>query len=610
MFIGDHALANPEHIAHIMAGSGESVTYGELDRRSSCLAQVFRENGIESGHHIALFMENDIRYLEVCWAAMRSGLYLTPINSHLSATEVAYILDDCDAEGIVTTEMLVPIAFKALSQMANHNRVHIKLLASTTSTTQAKDTTSKASTSTATGELAPVGDTSNTHENTYGFRDYEEAVKNATRLKVDDERLGELMLYSSGVTGRPKGIVRPLRDAPATEGLALSTLMRAHYGMDTDTIYMSTAPLYHAAPLGFCLGVQTIGGTVVIMEHFEAEDSLKYIEQYEVTHSQWVPTMLVRLLRLPEAVKHAYRLETHKVSIHAAAPCPLEIKERMMDWWGPILYEYYGGSEFNGFTNIPPQEWLTHRGSVGRASVGEIHILDDNGNDLPSGEIGTVYFAHGGSFEYNNDPIQTAGSRSPQGWTTIGDVGYLDDDGYLYLTDRKADMVISGGVNIYPKEAEDVLIMHPLVDDVAVIGIPDDDLGEVLKAVVTLRKDFVIGETTGKNAAGGANVDIDTSVGTPICPRTVAPASSDNADDAGSAGDTNHYTAAVADSPTVTLPFADIEQELIDWCARHMARYKCPRSVDIVEELPRSSTGKLYKRLLRERYWAGRASKI
>ncbi len=604
MFIGDHARENPEHIAHIMASSGEFVTYGELDRRSSCLAQVFRENGIKLGHHIALFMENDIRYLEVCWAAMRSGLYLTPINSHLSATEVAYILDDCDAEGLVTTEMLVPTAIEALSQMANRNRVHIKLLVSTTSTAQTKDATSKASTDIATDELTPVGDTSNTYENIYGFQDYEEAVKSATRLKVDDERLGELMLYSSGVTGRPKGIVRPLRDAPATEGLALSVLMRAHYGMDEDTIYLSTAPLYHAAPLGFCLGVQTIGGTVVIMERFEAENSLKYIEQYAVTHSQWVPTMFVRLLRLPEAVKHAYKLETHKVSIHAAAPCPLEIKERMMDWWGPILYEYYGGSEFNGFTNIPPQEWLTHRGSVGRASVGEIHILDDNGNDLPSGEIGTVYFAHGGSFEYHNDPIQTAGSRSPQGWTTIGDVGYLDDDGYLYLTDRKADMVISGGVNIYPKEVENVLIMHPLVDDVAVIGIPDDDLGEALKAVVTLRKDLVTGEAVGKNA--GANIDIDTTVGTKRS-RTGA---STSAGSAGNAGRANYYTVAVADSPATTLSSADIEQELIDWCTRHLAHYKCPRSVDIVEELPRSPTGKLYKRLLRERYWTGRASKI
>lgn len=546
MYPGDHARVNPEKIAAILAAgaaAGSSVTYGELDERSSRLAQVLRDAGIGQGGHIVLFMENDVRYFEVCWAAMRSGLYLTPINSHLRAAEVAYILDDCGAEGLITTGTLAPTAIEALSMMEKSNRVRIRLAAYTSD------------------------------DETQGFGNYEEIVNNSSRLEPSEERLGELMLYSSGVTGRPKGIVRPLRDAPASEGLAISSLMRAHYGMDVDTIYLSTAPLYHAAPLGFCLGVQTIGGTVVVMEHFDAEDSLRYIEQYSVTHSQWVPTMFIRLLRLHDDVKRSYRLDTHKVAIHAAAPCPPEVKERMMDWWGPMLYEYYGGSEFNGFTNIPPQEWLTHRGSVGRASFGEIHILDDDGNDLPPGEIGVIHFAHGGAFEYHNDPDQTASSRSSQGWTTIGDVGYLDSEGYLYLTDRKADMVISGGVNIYPKEAEDVLIMHPLVDDVAVLGVPDDELGEVLKAVVTLRKDCGTGVATSGDTAVDANAEEATRTATPPPP-------------------------------------ADIKQELIDWCGQHLARYKCPRSVDIVDTLPRSPTGKLYKRLLGEQYWAGRARKI
>ncbi len=519
MYPGDHASADPDKVAHIMAATGQVVTYRELDRRSSCLAKLLRRAGLSEGSHLAVFMDNNIHYLEVCWAALRSGLYLTPINSHLKAAEVAYILDDCNTESVITSTTLLPTAAEALSLMHNSNKVKIKLSAG------------------GTGE---------------GFQDYEEAVDSTERLEQSEESLGELMLYSSGVTGKPKGIKRPLKGAPATEGLAISALMRAHYGIDTDTIYMSTAPLYHAAPLGFCIGVQTIGGTVVIVEHFDPEDSLRSIERYGITHSQWVPTMFVRMLRLPETVKQSYDLSTHKVAIHAAAPCPPEIKEQMMEWWGPILYEYYGGSEFNGFTNIPPGEWLTHRGSVGRASFGEIHILDDEGNELPAGETGTIYFADGGQFEYHNDPEQTARSRTRQGWTTIGDVGYMNDEGYLYLTDRKADMVISGGVNIYPKEVEDVLIMHPLIDDVAVIGVPDEERGEVLKAIVTLRHD---GDT-----------------------KTTAP--------------------------------PGLEKQVIDWSRDRLSHYKCPRSVDIVDELPRSPTGKLYKRLLRDRYWQGHNSKI
>jgi len=294
--------------------------------------------------------------------------------------------------------------------------------------------------------------------------------------------------------------------------------------------------------------VQRFGGTVVVMERFDAVTSLALIECHRITHSQWVPTMFVRMLKLPESEREAHDHSSHRCAIHAAAPCPKDVKRRMIAWWGPIISEYYAGSEGNGLCMIRSDEWLSHEGSVGRPVFGVLHILDDAGHALPAGEEGGIYFGGGTEFVYHNDPDKTAGSRSAEGWTTLGDIGYVDTEGYLYLTDRKANMIISGGVNIYPQETENVLVMHPAVLDVAVFGVPDEDFGESVKAVVQ-----------------------------PVDMATAGPA---------------------------------LERELIAWCRERLSHIKCPKTVDFEAELPRHPTGKLYKRVLRDRYWGEGKSRI
>jgi acyl-CoA synthetase (AMP-forming)/AMP-acid ligase II len=327
------------------------------------------------------------------------------------------------------------------------------------------------------------------------------------------------------------------------EDLGLGRVVEGIYSGDENTIYLSPAPLYHSAPLGFNTGFLSLGGTSIVMEKFDPEAALKAIQDYKVTHSQWVPTMFVRFLKMEESLRQGYDLSSHKVAIHAAAPCPVEVKESMINWWGPILYEYYAGTEFNGMTISNSEEWMQHKGTVGRPIFGELHILDDEDNELPIGEPGGIYF--GGdtatSYEYHKDKEKTQDAISKQGYSTLGDIGYVDEEGYLYLTDRKAFMIISGGVNIYPQETEDALIMHPKVTDVAVFGIPNTEMGEEVKAVVQ-------------------------------------PA---DMSDAG----------------------PNFEVELIAYCKEKISHVKCPKSIDFKEELPRHPTGKLYKRLLKDPYW-------
>jgi len=314
------------------------------------------------------------------------------------------------------------------------------------------------------------------------------------RKTIDAERAsliadaceGAEMLYSSGTTGRPKGV---RASHPGAELGTVSELFKRRlqlHQVDHSAVYLSTAPLYHSAPLRYSTMMHRSGGTSVIMRRFDAENSLALIERYGVTHSQWVPTMFVRLLSLNEDIRTRYDLHSHRLAIHAAAPCPVAIKEQMLEWWGPILYEYYSGTEGNGQTAINPTEWLAHRGSVGRPILGKLHITDEAGNELPAGATGKVYFSDGGRFEYYKDPEQTARSYNDRGWSTLGDIGHVDEDGYLYLTDRASHMIISGGVNIYPREVEDVLVTHPSVQDAAVFGIPNAEFGEEVKAAVEL----------------------------------------------------------------------------------------------------------------------------
>ncbi|MGH7818658.1 MAG: acyl-CoA synthetase [Candidatus Binatia bacterium] len=495
-----------------MAGSEETISYRELNDRSNRLAQLFWSEGLRPGGQVAIFTENHPRYFEVVWAAMRSGLYLTPVNSYLSAAEVAYILNDCGARAVVSSAARA----KVVEGFA--------------------------------GDVPGVRTRLMIDGATAGFRSYEEEVARRPAKPLDDEPLGEFMLYSSGTTGRPKGIKRPLSGRKVAEGAPLMVLLKHLFGFDESAIYLSPAPLYHAAPIGYSMATQSFGGTVVVLERFDPEAALRAIERSRGTHSQWVPTMFIRMLRLPEAVRKTYDVSSMKVAIHAAAPCPVPVKEQMMEWWGPIIHEYYGASEANGMTYASPEDWLQHKGTVGKAVFGTVHIVDDEGRECSIGEAGTVYFESPVRFEYHNDAEKTSGAYNDKGWSTVGDVGYLDADGFLHLTDRKAYMIISGGVNIYPQEIEDVLILHPKVADVAVFGVPNEDFGEEVKAVV---------QPAEWSEAGPA-----------------------------------------------------LAGELIGFCRDRLAHFKCPRSVDFEKELPRLPTGKLYKRLLRDRYWSGRATQI
>src|SRR5262245_11448133 len=433
-----------------MAGSGVEVTWIELEDASNRGAQLFRALGLRRGDHIAILLENHPEFFKICWAAQRAGLYYTPISWRLQPQEVEYIVNNCEAKVFITSNARRDVVEPLVDKMPGVQRRYML------------------------DGTAP------------GFESWEAAVRQQPAEPIADQSEGASMLYSSGTTGYPKGVKRPLLDAPfgTVEGLGVLSVL---YGMAPESIYLSPAPLYHAAPLGFTMTCLRQGVKVVVLEHFDAEASLAAIERYRITHSQWVPTMFVRMLKLPEDVRKKYDVSSLRCAIHAAAPCPIPVKEAMIEWWGPVIYEYYAGTEGNGFVQLNSADWLAHKGSVGRALNCTVHICEDDGNELPIGEPGTIYVDGGGAFEYYKDPEKTAGSRHPKGWTTLGDVGYLDNDGYLYLTDRKHFMIISGGVNIYPQEAENVLITHPKVVDVAVFGVPNQDFGEEVKAVVQPR---------------------------------------------------------------------------------------------------------------------------
>ena len=506
MHIGHYADKDPDKPALVMAESGETVTYAALNARSNQLAQLFRSRGLEAGDHIAVLLDNHPRYLEVCWSAQRSGLYFTPINWHLGAEEAGYILRDCGARGLVTSGR-----FSALMSAMGSDLDGVEVRLSLDSGIP-------------------------------GFDDYDTALEAFPSEPVPDETEGAFMFYSSGTTGRPKGIKRPLSGAPFGTPSALQGLLGGLYGFDDQTRYLCPAPLYHAAPMGWSMGTQSLGGTVYVLEKFDAVTALRTIEKERLSHAQFVPTHFVRMLKLPDKERSAHDISSLRTAVHAAAPCPVEVKQRMMDWWGPIIYEYYAGSEGNGFCAIGPEDWLTHPGSVGQSMRGPVHIVGDDGDELPAGEIGQIWFEGAERFEYHGAPAKTAEAWDARGWSTLGDVGYLDDDGFLYLTDRVSHMIISGGVNIYPQEVEDTLLLHPGVADAAVIGVPDPEMGEAVKAVIQ-------------------------------------PANAADANEA-------------------------LANELIAFCRERIAHFKCPRSVDFTDELPRLPTGKLLKRKLRDQYRA------
>ena len=498
-----HAATNPDKPALIMAGSGETITYAELDARSNKCAHLFRSLGLGHGDTVAFCLENRAEFFDFVWGAQRAGLIYVAISCRLTASEIDYILNDSGAKALFASGYLGGTLDQLTSQVARYI---------------------------VGGEQA-------------GWLSYEAAVANMPVTPVADQRAGLDMLYSSGTTGQPKGVRFPLPEDPDIAAAnPLSALASAAFKFSGESIYLSPAPLYHAAPLRWCVAVHRLGGTVVVMEKFDPEMALAAVQKYKINASQWVPTHFARMLKLPEHVRLKYDVSTLETAVHAAAPCPIPIKEAMIAWWGPILREYYAGTEGNGITFISSEEWLTHKGSVGRALTAVMHICDDNGDDVPVGQEGTVFFESTTTFSYHNDPEKTKNATNKHGWTTLGDVGRMDEEGYVYLTDRKSFMIISGGVNIYPQEIENHLVTHPKVQDVAVIGGPHDEMGEEVIAVIQ-----------------------------PL--------------DMADAGDA-------------------LRDELTAYAREKLSGIKIPRRIDFRAELPRHDTGKLYKRLLRDEYWA------
>jgi acyl-CoA synthetase (AMP-forming)/AMP-acid ligase II len=506
------AKQHPECPALIMADTGEQLTYGELCRGADRTARMLAALGCEQGDTIALLSENNTTYLEVCWAAKNSGLHYACVTVHFNVEDVAYIVQNSEARVLIASHAMAELACAVAARCGSDLRLLMF------------------------GGTAP------------GFECYE-ALRDAQPAEPLEGRVrGASMLYSSGTTGRPKGVRTPLADVPPGEPPLRHGLMKQVYDFRAGMVFINPGPFYHAAPLRMMMSVQRLGGTAVGFRRFDAAAVLAAIERHRGSHGFFVPTMFTRMLDLP-AEQRDRDLSSMRCAIHGAAPCPQHLKQRMMDWWGPVLYELYGGTEGVGHTFISPQEWLRKPGSVGRAAHGcAIRIVDEAGRPLPPNQPGLVYLGNGRRFEYYRDEEKTAEVQGADGLATMGDIGYLDEDGYLFLCDRQSHMIISGGVNIYPQEAENVLAGHPAIADVAVIGVPNEEFGEEVKAVVV-----------------------------PVSPP--------------------------ADSEALAA-------EIIDWCRQRLSPIKCPRSVDFVDSLPRSEAGKLLKRLIKAPYWAGHATQI
>jgi long-chain acyl-CoA synthetase len=506
--IADHAITAAASPALIMSDGGV-IPFGELYAKSQRVAAVLRSAGLRRGDGVALVLPNRPEFFDITWGCQLSGLYYTAVNIHFTPDEVAYVIDDSDAKAVFVDASMRDLAEHLRSSTAG---VHIVVG----------------------GSLA-------------GWQSYDDAVARAGDAPPPSD--GSEMLYSSGTTGRPKAVRRPLpTDGNGSWAQSVLEMALTHkYDMSPASVYLSPAPLYHAAGVNYTMAVSRVGAAAIIMRKFDAEDVLRLIETCRVTHAQFVPTMFVRMLKLPKAVREKYDVSSLQCVIHAAAPCPVDVKHQMMKWFGPIIHEYYGGTEGFAGTTIGPREWLAHPGSVG-IPMSPVHVVGEDGEELSVGESGELYFEGGPDFEYFKDPAKTASVYNDRGWRSLGDMGYVDEDGYLYLTDRSTFMIVSGGVNIYPQEAENLLVMHPKLVDAAVFGVPNAEFGEEVKAVVQ-----------------------------PIDGVTPGP---------------------------------DLEAELIEHCRTHLAGYKCPRTVEFDAELPRDPNGKLYKRRIRERYWQGRASRI
>jgi acyl-CoA synthetase (AMP-forming)/AMP-acid ligase II len=498
-----NALRFQDKPAVIMADTGKTLTYSQLNVRSNQAAHLLRSLGIQPGDTLAMCVDNSPEFFPAACAALRSGLRVVPVSTRLTVSEIAFIVRDSGAKGVVVSEGIGDAYFELRAALADTLLIGI-------------------------GQKVP------------GVRSWEEELARQPTARVADEQSGGEMLYSSGTTGRPKGIVYHGVGAEGAGASRSAVRMFKRIGLGPDTRYLSPAPLYHAAPFGWGIGMLEIGATIVVMPYFDAETALALIERYRINISHWVPTHFSRMLKLPSEFRERYDVSSLKVAVHAAAPCPVPVKRAMIDWWGPIILEYFGSSEQTALTLIHSEEWLTHPGSVGKCYFGQLHICNEKGEPLPVGMIGEVYSEGGMEFSYHNDPEKTANSRNRDGWTTVGDIGYMDDEGYLYLTDRKNFTIISGGVNIYPQEIENLLITHPRIADAAVIGVPDSDLGEMVTAIVQ-----------------------------PLDERDATEA---------------------------------FKAELRDWMRPNLSSVKIPKRIEFRSELPRLPTGKMAKLALRAAY--------
>jgi long-chain acyl-CoA synthetase len=496
---GHHAQERPDAPALIEASTGKTLTYCQLDHDAWRVAHYYRSLGLNVGDAVAFWLGNCLEYVELMWGAIYAGLYYTPISTELQSGEIAYIVRDSGARAlIVTTALSAEIRSDLRSALADVAVVEVN---------------------------AECG--------------LPESIRSESVHPLDNPCEGVPLLYSSGTTGRPKGIkLTQSKGILGTRISPLANLLTDLFSLDAQARYLSPAPLYHVSPMGWVLAIGQIGATVAIMRKFEAGAFLDHIERYRITHTQVVPTMLSRLLQLPESTRNATDVSSLTCVIHAAAPCPVAVKYDMFEWLGPIIHEYYAGSEAAGFTYCSPQDWLSHPGSVGRSLLGPVHILNDDGDEVPSGAEGLVYFETPRQFEYVGDSEKTRRAFNERGWGTFGDVGYVDADGFLYLTDRRTDLIISGGVNVYPRETEETLLKHQAVFDAAVVGLPDDDLGQRVTAVVSLREGWV-------------------------------------------------------QSP-------ELENDLIAHCRKHISHVKCPRKLIFTDKLPRADTGKLLRRRVRD----------
>jgi long-chain acyl-CoA synthetase len=512
LHIYQHAEARPDRIAFVIADTGEQLTYRQLDDASNRGAQLFRELGLKPGDTIGILLRNGPALPVAYWAGQRAGLVMAMLSTHLKPAEAAYILNDCGAKALITS---AEVGDTAVAIAAQREALTPGLAA-----------------------VFGAGDAE-----LPGARSWEQALAAMPATPIPDQISGRYLFYSSGTTGRPKGIVLPYASGPIEDENEVELSSRRRMGHLDHPAYLNAGPLYHAAPLAAMIGTHRVGGTFVTLRKFDALTTLKAIERWRVGFAQFVPTMFVRMLQLPEADRLGCDLSSLTYVVHAAAPCPVEVKRRVIDWLGTLVDEYYSGSEGFGQCYITGEEWLRKPGSVGRATWGVLHICDEEGKELPAGQDGLIYFESERSFEYLNDEAKTAKSRHPTQptWKTLGDIGHVDEDGYLFLTDRKDFMIVSGGVNIYPQAVEDLLTLHPKVADVAVIGVPNPDFGEEVKAVV--------------QPADGLE------------------------------------------------PSEALARELIDYCRERVANISCPRTVDFVAELPRLASGKLAKKEIRARYW-------